>query len=141
MIKMETQENNVNREYRCGHRPRGVWIFLGIVGFTALVFLFGAVIMWLWNWLFPAIFHLGMITYWQAVGLAVLGRLLFGFSHHGHHHGYRGRYMRRWHRRPSECSDYSNGAKWSWYEQFWSEEGEKAFDEYVKKKREAAGAK
>ena len=32
----------------------------------------------LWNALMPAIFGLGMITFWQALGLLILGRLLFG---------------------------------------------------------------
>lgn len=132
---METQNNNTGRFYSCNHRRRGVWIFLGVIGFIALVFLFGAVTMWLWNWLMPAVFHLGVITYWQAVGLALLGRLLFGFSHHGRHYSHKGRHMWRRHHRSGECNDFSNGTKWSWYEQFWSEEGEKAFDEYIRKKR------
>ena len=32
----------------------------------------------LWNWLMPAIFHLPVISLWQALGLLLLGRLLFG---------------------------------------------------------------
>jgi hypothetical protein len=44
----------------------------------AAVALFSAVIMLLWNALFPAIFGLGTITYWQALGLLVLSKILFG---------------------------------------------------------------
>ena len=44
------------------------------LGFAA----FGFVAMHLWNFLMPAIFGLRLITFWQAVGLMVLGRLLFG---------------------------------------------------------------
>ena len=45
-----------------------------IVAFTV----FGFVVTHLWNYLMPGLFGLRMITFWQAVGLMVLGRLLFG---------------------------------------------------------------
>ncbi len=51
---------------------------------------FSAAVMLLWNWLMPAIFGLAAIGFWQALGLLVLARLLFGGihgKHHGHHHG------------------------------------------------------
>jgi hypothetical protein len=38
----------------------------------------GLVTLGLWNGLMPAIFGLPAITFWQALGLLVLGRLLFG---------------------------------------------------------------
>lgn len=47
--------------------------------------------MWLWNWLMPAVFGLPALTFWQAVGLLVLCRLLVGnvgFGGHHHHHGH-----------------------------------------------------
>jgi hypothetical protein len=52
---------------------------------------FGALTMLLWNALLPIIFHLPVITFWQAVGLLILARLIFGFSppwHHGHGHNH-----------------------------------------------------
>jgi len=59
-------------------------VLLGILGFAALALVLGLVIRELWNWLMPAIFGLGEINYWQAVGLFVLGKLLFGgCGHHG----------------------------------------------------------
>lgn len=48
---------------------------------------FGFVVMGLWNYTMPAIFHLPTITYWQAVCLLILSRILFG-SGHGRGHGY-----------------------------------------------------
>jgi hypothetical protein len=139
---METEGNKYEgRHFHGGHRRRAGWIALAVVGFTAFAFLFGAVLMWLWNWLMPVIFHLGVITYWQAVGLAILGRLLFGGMHHGgpHHRGRHrcGPWGHRHHGYDSrECRDYGDSAKWRFYEQYWSEEGEKAFGEYVKRKTE-----
>jgi hypothetical protein len=141
---METTENKFENRHFCrGRRPRAIWIILGIIGFTAFAFLFGAVVMWLWNALMPIIFHLGVITYWQAVGLAILGRLLFGGFHHGHHNpgGHRHGPWRHRHfmRDSGNCRDYSNGTKWSYYEQYWNEEGENAFNEYVRRKTEKPG--
>jgi hypothetical protein len=140
MIIMETTENNFEKRRCCGGRKhRAGWIILGIIGFTALALLFGAIIMWLWNWLMPVIFHLGLITYWQALGLAILGRLLFGGLHHGrpHHRGPNrfGPWKYRFQINKSRnWRDYSNSAKWNYYEQYWNEEGEKAFNDYVKRK-------
>jgi len=53
------------------------FIILGI----GLLFLFGFVVMLLWNWLMPEIFGLKQITYWQAWGLLALSSILFkGFG-------------------------------------------------------------
>jgi hypothetical protein len=124
-----------NYQHRnCRRHPGRIagWVVLGITGVTALVLLFGAVIMWLWNGLMPVIFHLGVITYWQAVGLAILARLLFGSMHHGHNPGRGGRFGRWHHRR--HCNESAGANKWSYYEQYWTEEGEKAFNAYVERK-------
>ena len=55
------------------------WIILlappAIVLFT---WIFGEVVMHLWNWLAPMLFGLRQITFWQALGLLVLCRILFG---------------------------------------------------------------
>jgi hypothetical protein len=135
---METTENKFGHSHFHRGRRHGGWIILGILGFTAFAFLFGAVVMWLWNWLMPAIFHLGMITYWQAVGLAILGRLLIGGFHHGQHHRGWHKYGQWRHRcyghNYKNCGDNSYGEKWKHYDQFWNEEGEKAFEEYMKRK-------
>jgi hypothetical protein len=66
---------------------RGFWIakILKVLVVVALVIgLVGFVAMGLWNWLVPALFSGPVITYWQALGLLVLARLLVGgFRHHG----------------------------------------------------------
>jgi len=134
---METTENKYSR-YHCGHkRPKAGWIVLGIFGFAALVLLFGGVTMWLWNWLMPAIFKLGVITYWQAVGLAILGRLLLGGFHHGGHHNKANWRQRFHHRHGHHGGQFSPATKWSYYEQYWNEEGERSFNDYVTRKSES----
>src|SRR5215471_9251260 len=59
----------------------------------------GLVVMLLWNSLMPALFALPMIGFWQAVGLLLLSRILFGgLRGHGRarHWGWRRRMMQRW---------------------------------------------
>jgi len=57
---------------------RGVKI-LAIVAVAATAFSF--VVMGLWNRLMPAIFGLHAITFWQALGLLILSKILFGGFH------------------------------------------------------------
>lgn len=56
--------------------------FLRVLRVIAVVIVgiavFGFVVSHLWNYLMPGLFGLRTITFWQAVGLLVLGRLLFG---------------------------------------------------------------
>lgn len=45
---------------------------------SAGVIAFVIVVLLLWNALMPVIFHLPEITFWQALGLLVLSKILFG---------------------------------------------------------------
>jgi hypothetical protein len=49
----------------------------GVAVAVLLAFVFGWLVMILWNWLMPEIFGLGTITYWQAWGLVLLSHILF----------------------------------------------------------------
>ncbi len=60
------------------------------VGFLAIAAAFGAAVMLLWNCLMPTIAGLGVINFWQAVGLLVLCRILFGNCGWHHCHGMHG---------------------------------------------------
>lgn len=68
--------------------------------------IFGVITMHLWNAIIPDLFALSAITFPQACGLVVLGRLLFGSHAHAmmffggrrggwHHHGHE-RLRQRW---------------------------------------------
>jgi hypothetical protein len=74
------------------------WIFfVAPPGAVLFVALFGYIIKWLWNWLLPAIFtgaHL--ITFWQAIGLLVLCRILFGSWTGGNNGGKHRRRKEQW---------------------------------------------
>lgn len=74
------------------------WWILKAIKMTILFLLFGAVMSYLvmafWNWLMPAVFGLGLITFWQALGILVLSKLLFGFGRGGW--GYQRHYGAHW---------------------------------------------
>ena len=59
----------------------GMWIVIGAVA----IGVFGWVTMILWNWLIPNLFSGPVITMWQALGLLVLSKILFGSIGKGHH--------------------------------------------------------
>jgi len=73
-----------------GHeRGKAFWIKRAIfipIAITAGVFIFGSVVMLLWNALLPAVFGFKVITFWQALGLLVLSKILFGGFGCGHGH-------------------------------------------------------
>ena len=50
------------------------FICLAIVG----VMVFSGIVMLLWNALLPELFHFPVISFWQALGLLILTKLLFG---------------------------------------------------------------
>ncbi len=61
------------------------YIPLFIVLFVVAVIAFSYIVMSLWNWLIPELFGGPMITMWQAIGLLLLSKILFGSFNHGHH--------------------------------------------------------
>jgi hypothetical protein len=74
------------------------WLFLvAPPGIVLFVWLFGEIVMHLWNWLLPGLFGWHLITFWQALGLLVLCRILFGgFGNGGHRGGHRRRKNKMW---------------------------------------------
>ena|SRR5882762_10302431 len=57
---------------------------LAILGMLLFVTIGGEVVQHLWNWLLPLLFGWRQITFWQALGLLALCRILFGgYGFHG----------------------------------------------------------
>ena len=73
-------------------------LMFAVVFFLVFVPLFGYVVMRLWNWLMPALFGWHLISFWQAIGILVLSKILFGGFHgrHGGHMNWRRRMTERW---------------------------------------------
>ena len=93
------------------------WVGRGVamVALSALVFTaVGAVVNQLWNWLMPPLFGWHTISFWQALGVLVLSRLLFGGlrgpSGRGMH--WRGRMKDRWQKMtPEEREQFRHGMR------------------------------
>jgi hypothetical protein len=65
-----------------------VKIFVIAIVVVAVAFGFVMATMHLWNWLVPDLFGGPVITFWQALGLLVLSKILFsGFGKGGGRHG------------------------------------------------------
>lgn len=109
-----------------------MWVIVGIFIACAFALLFALAVQYLWNWLMPEIFGLATITFWQAFGITVLAKLLFGgFGHHGHkgdeHH-------RKFHSKFKEGNGYHvPHEKVKEYEKFWESEGRQAFDDFLER--------
>lgn len=123
------------------HKARGKkfgtivgWVLLAIVVGTGMALLFGYGLMWLWNWLMPGLFDLPLLNYWQAVGIFVLAKILFGGSgHHGHRGNKRSRNSHKYCKGGEGKHFGGDFSKWKHYDEFWKEEGGKAYDAYLEK--------
>ena len=62
------------------YRRKFIFIPFAVAAFLSLV---SFVVMNLWNYLLPGILHVGAITFWQAMGIFVLCKILFGFGKGG----------------------------------------------------------
>jgi hypothetical protein len=57
------------------------WIFIvpaAILGMVLFAFIGGELVKLLWNWLLPGLFGWRAVTFWEALGLLALCRILFG---------------------------------------------------------------
>lgn len=68
-------------------RKRIIIVPAAILGILLVLFVGGQSVKLLWNWLVPEIFGWRPISFWQAVGLLALCRILFGGF--GRHASYR----------------------------------------------------
>lgn len=59
------------------HRNKKFFVARGIGFGIVFLGLFSLLVFLLWNWLMPAIFGLSTITFFQALGLLVLSKILF----------------------------------------------------------------
>jgi hypothetical protein len=103
----------------------GIIIF-GAIFIVGLAILFGFVLMWLWNWLMPEIFDLPELSYWQAVGIFILSKLLIGGF--GSDSGSKSSSKSDNNCEKKSKKDFS---KWKNYNKFWEEKGESYYEEYM----------
>ncbi len=90
---------------------------LALMGILLFLALGGLVVRQLWNWLLPPIFGWREITFWQAIGLLALCRILFGgLGRHGScGRSSRRRMAERWEAMtPEERERFRNGMRGRW---------------------------
>ena len=96
-------------------RKRMIWIApAAILGMVIFAWIGGELVMLLWNWLAPALFGLRQVTFWQALGLLALCRILFGGFGLGGSHRSKSRDRRRMYERweqmtPEEREKFRRG--------------------------------
>lgn len=107
------------------------YIILGLFAAVFFGLVFGFLVKFLWNWLMPDLFNLKEITYWQAIGLVVLARLLFG-SFGGHEDNG----TKKKHCKVEKDNIQEEIRHWEFYDKWWKCEGEQIFEDYMKKQSE-----
>ena len=88
------------------------FVAIGIVALTV----FGFAVMALWNWLTPTLFGWHAINFWQALGLVLLSKILFGgFRGPGGRMHWRRRMTERWEEMtPEEREKFRQGLEARW---------------------------
>jgi hypothetical protein len=79
------------------YKGRFIFIPLAVAACLSAV---SFIVMQLWNHLLPEILHVGTINFWQAMGIFILSKILFGFGKGGR--GFGGHDGNPWMRRKME---------------------------------------
>lgn len=113
-------------------------VFVGLLFAVVFALVFAVLVEFIWNTIMPAIFNLKSITFWQAFGMVVLAKLIFGgFGHHIHDRWKKDRsdyWHKKWYPSADEVSPPGKFSKeWENYRQYWQAEGKAAFEAYVDK--------
>jgi hypothetical protein len=97
---------------------RNKWIFVAApLALVLFIWIGGEIVMHLWNWLLPVLFGVRLITFWQALGLLALCRILFGgFGGRSHDHSnWRRPTTERWERMtPEEREKFRQSMRSRW---------------------------
>jgi hypothetical protein len=122
------------------------WVFAGVVIACFFALIFGLLVKWLWSVTLVPLFDFPPITYWQAVGLVILVKLIVGGIGHPHKDSDHSFHHKKWHDR-FEGSDSkfcpftdrikSHAEYGKYYRDFWEQEGKKAFEDYLSRRRSA----
>ncbi|MFC1476722.1 hypothetical protein ACFL5S_02035 [Fibrobacterota bacterium] len=138
--------NNIGSQERSGRRftvgKIAAWTIGGVALATVFAFLFGWLVQYLWNNTLVPIFSIAAITYWQAVGLLILARLLvggLGHKHEGPPQYIRQKFHNKIHGKPFEHG--LAGDMRDHYHRFWEEKGEQALKEYLDEKLDKGSEK
>ena len=119
------------------------WVLAGMAMACIVALIFGLMVVWLWGVTLTPLFNIPQPSYWQAVGLIILGKLLFGGF--GHPHGgppHPSRHTKWQDRFEGRCTNHSpfsaHTKKKDDYREFWETEGRQAFEAFLERRRSQA---
>lgn len=127
------------------------WVVVGLAGMTVFGVLFGLIIQFLWNATLTPMFGVPEIGFWQAVGVFILAKILFGFGAGSSPGSNKQRQMRRKVKkakaRAAEVKEAASGHPADEpaadeptvdeeFRQFWQQEGRDAYQAYQSRKSE-----
>jgi hypothetical protein len=106
-----------------------LYVILGIIGFTLVGGVSGFGIKLLWNWLMPELFNLNEITYWQAIGIFVFAKIIFGFG---------GSSEQKTEKKDKVIcgGNKQESMSWRYYDEWWESEGKHGFEDFIEKRNE-----
>jgi hypothetical protein len=83
------------------------------------IFIFGTLVMWLWNNTLVPVLHVSEVSFWQALGILVLSKILFGSFGGGGYRRYptwKERMTQKWNRMtPEEREKFKEKWKGHWW--------------------------
>ncbi len=146
-------QNNRNGRFNGNLHRIVFWVVIGLAFATIFAVVFGIAVKFLWAVTLSPIFSIPEITYWQAVGIVILSRLIFGgFGHRGDKENMRhspGKHFNKPGSWRVKLHDRFHGIRTEeekesveidipeshrkHYNEFWEKEGKQAFDEYLSK--------
>jgi Ca2+/H+ antiporter, TMEM165/GDT1 family len=95
------------------------WTLMFLVIGPIAIFVFGTVVMWLWNNALVPALNIPAITFWQGLGILVLSKILFGNFGGGsgsREYSWRDRMQRKWNRMsPEEKEKFRDRWKSRWW--------------------------
>ncbi len=120
------------------------WVFVGFAIAFLFALLFGFIVKLIWSVTLTPMFGLMEPSYFQAVGIIILGRLIFGGfgKHHPHPKSGKQKFYDKIHDRfHARCSSLEEDRHTeddgtddcSVFHKFWKDEGKDAFNSYLKK--------
>lgn len=158
MIFNNNTQNQYNKKAKrfTGNLHRIVfWVIMGVVIAVVFAFVFGIAVKFLWAATLSSIFGIKEITYWQAVGIVILARLIFGgfgyrSKNSNNNFGRHDKKFRQKNQSWKKIHDHFHGFsddeettsedlilpenEQKHYKDFWKREGKKAFENYLSKR-------
>jgi hypothetical protein len=111
-------------------------ILLFLIFAPVAIFIFGTLVMWLWNNTLVPVLHVSEVSFWQALGILVLSKILFGSFGGGGRRSYptwRERMTRKWDRMtPEEREKFKERWKDHWWKMGYKPWGSESGPDQIK---------